>query len=197
MARPLKTKTSEEVEKAFKDIIKNDNSGIYPDQICLDAGTEFSKLKLLCKNQNMHILIKKLRNKCSFAENEIKNVKRRLYMALRHNLEKKWHLYLQKAVNSCNNNFMQYNRKITPALAHNDKSKYDVLIRNSRKNSKNPVTYASLKDEQKESIRKYLKSPKSVNKRPGDYVYIPTKAAGSLSKGFDVQVMTLFTFIQI
>jgi len=89
--RPLKTKLASEMKKALEDIFINDFQ-LYPEKFETDQGGEFQAklMKKYYREKKIFYKVKIGQNKASVAENGIKTIKRKLYMALRQNITDSW-----------------------------------------------------------------------------------------------------------
>ncbi len=100
-AEAIKNKTSETVLNSLKRLINRFNAPITKFEC--DQGTEFSKFKKYCKDQNIIFKYKYGANKANFAENITKIIKRRLYKLLRGTRSKDWPSVLEKIIDDYNN----------------------------------------------------------------------------------------------
>lgn len=100
-ARPLKTKTAEEVAKAFETIL---NEGCSPRNLQTDQGLEFfnAKFKQLMKKFNINHYNTFNCTKASMAERVIRSIKERLYKYFSLNGSFKWIEVLPEIVNGYN-----------------------------------------------------------------------------------------------
>ena len=182
--RPLITKTSAEVSRAFKDIFEEFAAKIYV--LETDQGKEF--LGKPCKdlfNKN-HIIYKSKigKNKAFLAEHYIFLVKKYLYMTLRGTLNKNWIEVLGKCVENMNNTQVkkigylkpnQINSEIDSAFVRNAQKRHNIDFYTE------PSWKTQLKNEQNYTVD--LKLIKI-----GDYVYRDVEQK-LFDKSYDVSVI--------
>jgi len=150
-----------------------------------DQGTEFSKFKTYCKENNILFKFKYGANKANFAENIIQILKRRLYKLLRGTLNKNWPGELEKVVTDYNN---LPNKRIGYLRPNDILSKFDsAKVRDALATYKIPVKHEpSFKQQQKNQQNYEQQTGQDVLKEM-DFVYVdlPTDKFG---KSFDYQV---------
>jgi len=189
---PLKTKSSEEVFKAFKKLLNKYKTTIY--KVEVDKGTEFVLCKKYCIENHIIFKYKYGNNKASFAEWGILEIKKRLYKLLRDNLTQDWPRYINLIEEDHNNlpqkhlGFMKPNDINTPydsAKVLKAKKIHNIEI------FREPTFKNQIINEQK-----YLQNNTTL--KVNDYVYLDFKKS-LFSKSFDTQViiesfLTCYTF---
>jgi len=152
-----------------------------------DQGTEFSKFKIFCKENNILFKYKYGANKANFAENIIQVIKRRLYKLLRGTLSKDWPNALKKVVTDFNNTPL---KKIGFLKPNEISSKYDSkkvrdALKSQNQQLKDEPNYSELQKNQKN-----FSSAKGEKLHLGDYVYVNFPES-KFGKSFDFQVKFL------
>ncbi len=187
-AEALRDKTSETVKQSLIRLLNK--FGTHITKFECDQGTEYSKFRQYCKENNILFKYKYGQNKASFAENIIQILKRRLYRFLRGTLNKNWPEVLLKVVDDYNNTplkkigFLKPNeiltkfdsKKVRDALAlHNIEIQDEPNYKDQRKNQE---VYEKLDQ---------VKKKTTISK--GDYVFV-NFLQKAFDKSFDYQVST-------
>lgn len=154
-----------------------------------DQGTEFSKFKKYCKENEIIFKYKYGQNKAGFAENIIQKLKYRLYRFLRGTLNKNWPEVLAKIIDDYNNTPL---KKIGYLKPNDISSKFDSKkVRDALTEHNLPIQdepdYKTQKRNQEDLDNE---KHKAVIKR-GDYVYV-NFLHKAFDKGFDYQVISVY-----
>ena len=181
-AEPLKTKTSEELGKAFKKIFKEFGSPIT--KLETDEGTEFTGNRALFKEHRIYFHVKYQTHKASFAEAAISMLKRKLYMMLRSQLSNDWPAYLKQTVDSLNNRHVESLGGVRPADVNSVFDGAQILEAQEKKGIKR-FREPFWKD-QNIAQQKFDKDPTQKFKT-GDYVYLDMKKT-AFDKAYDIQI---------
>ena len=116
----LKSKTGEEVLKAFKEIIK-ENKNRYPDMLWTDKGGEFynDEFKKWCNENNMTLYSTYGKSKSAIVERFNRTLKTRMWAKfITNNNERRWIDMLPKLIKDYNTSIHSA-IKMTPTKAHN------------------------------------------------------------------------------
>ena len=101
--QPLKTKTTSEVVKAFKNILKE---GRKPKLVRSDKGSEFTgSVKSILNKVGYIILSHKMKGKVKYAERAIKTIKNSIYRYISHTQKPVYIDKLQEFIYSYNHSF--------------------------------------------------------------------------------------------
>lgn len=171
--KPLKTKTSEEVLNAFKELINKFNVEITKFES--DQGKEFSKVRQFCSQNKIIFNFKFGNNKANFSEWIIMIIKRKLYKVLRDKKIQTWTKYLSIISDQFNDIPQKKNGFLKPNEITNI---YDTAFINDQKTVN---TYKQQNNAQK----KYENNKNNLQRN--DYVYL-TFNQKIFDKSFDVQV---------
>jgi len=184
-AEAIKDKTSDTVKKV---LIKLVNQFEYPIiKFKCDQGTEYSKFKQYCKENEIIFKDKYGSNKANFAENIIQIIKRRLYKLLRGTLSQDWPSYIEKIVSDYNNTPL---KKISFLKPNEINSKFDSkkirdALSSQGLHQPNQPTYKDLQGSQET----YEQNKNQIQKDDHVYVNFPESKFG---KSFDYQVILCF-----
>lgn len=180
--RPLKSKTSLEVQRAFEDILNDFQAKIHVLQT--DKGGEFLGCKKFFKEKQIVFKTKTGNNKASFAENFIFQMKKRLYMMLRGNLTHNWVKYLSIIVTQYNNTPNKKLGGLSPNQIH---SEYDSVLVEERLKLKNITPFKEPNfHEQIANEEQYKKVANNI--QINDYVYL-SRQENQFSKSYDTKVI--------
>lgn len=186
-AEAIKDKTSDTVLASLKRLLNKFQAPITKFEC--DQGTEFSKFKTYCKNNNILFKYKYGANKANFAENIIQIIKRRLYKLLRGTQSKDWPTALKKVVTEYNDVPL---KKIGFLKPNDITTKYDSkkvrdILRSQNKEWKNQPDYNEQRQNQAQAA-----SSKDILK-VDDYVYL-NFGESKFGKSFDYQAIVQFSF---
>jgi hypothetical protein len=189
--QPLKSKTSEAVQAAIQDILKEFGAPI--EKLETDQGKEFLGCKKFFKKEKNFFKAKFGKNKANFAEWGIMVIKKRLYKMLRGNLTHNWVNYIKKIATDYNETPLKKLGWMKPNSIH---SQFDsVLVEEAQRSAK--VTPYREPDIETRKINEenYLKNSKNL--QVGTYVYLDFNES-LFGKSFDVQVRRFLpsSFIQ-
>ena len=176
----LQGKSSDEVSEGMKKIYLRFKQPIY--EIQADRGKEFigKSFKLLLKQNNTFIRLKRGKNKASVAEYGILLVKKKLYLLLRSQMSHEWSFYLAKVTESLNNTPLKRLGWLTPNTIKNEAS--SVFVENAKRENGIPTYQNPTFQEQKKNEASY-KGDLNI----GDYVYLDFEEK-LFDKSFDVSV---------
>lgn len=179
---PIKNKTSETVLNSLKRLINKFNAPITKFEC--DQGTEYSKFKAYCKEQNIIFKYKYGANKANFAENIIQIIKRRLYKLLRGTLNKDWPSVVGKVVDDYNNTPLKKIGFLKPIDINTkfDSKKVREALKSHNLELKDEPNYDELKRNQES-----FPNAKNEKLQLGDYVYV-NFPEDKFGKSFDYQV---------
>jgi hypothetical protein len=184
-AEPLKDKTSETVKNSLKRLINEFHAPITKFES--DQGTEYSKFKTYCKENNIIFKYKYGANKANFAENIIQIIKRRLYKMLRGTLSRDWPKALERVVTNYNDTPL---KKIGFLKPNDISSKYDSkkvrdALKSQNQQLRDEPNYSELRKNQEQ-----FSNAKGEKLHLGDYVYVNFPES-KFGKSFDFQVQYL------
>lgn len=179
--RPLKSKSSKEVGRAFEEIFQEFNAPIHV--LETDRGSEFIGCKKLFKDNKIFFKTKFGRNKAGIAEWAIFIVKKRLYMLLRGILNQDWVQYIPKIVKDYNHTPLQKLGFIAPEKIHSELD--SVRVSEAQKKFKISVYHEPDFKNQRKNQNDYENN--SSNLQIGSYVYL-TSNEELFSKSYDVKV---------
>ena len=162
-SQKFKTKTAQNVKKELKAIFAIHRPAMFQS----DAGSEFIGLKEWFKAQKVKFQIKSGANKASFAENAIKNLKRRMQYWMRSENTTDWSNYLEKATDSYNNSPHPGIGLLIPAKVNSPF--FDHIITKALEKRGGHTIDRNWK-EQLLHQKKFLKSDKSL--KPGQIVML-------------------------
>ena len=185
---PLKTRDSDTVAKAFREIFEEFQGTIY--ELQTDRGKEFlGPSKKLFKEKEIYATIKLGKNKANFAEHGILLVKRRLYKLLRGTLNNNWVLELPKIVQDLNNTPLRKLGGLTPNSIHSEID--SVNVSNARKSLNVSVYTEPNFHIQRQNQTNYEKELNFL--QVNDYVYLDFDEK-LFDKSFDVSVKLRFNY---
>lgn len=184
-AEPLKTKTADEVGKAFEKIFNEFGSQIA--KLETDEGTEFTANRTLFKKHNIYFHIKYQTHKASFAEAAISILKKKLYMTLRSQLSNDWPSYLKQAVDSLNNRHLESLGGVRPADINNIFDGAQILEAQEKKGVKR---YREPFWKDQNAMQEEFNQDTSQLFKTGDYVYLDMKKT-AFDKSYDIQISIL------
>lgn len=180
---PLKTKTSDEVLKAFLKTLKKFKFKQI-NKIEVDQGQEFSKVKQYCEKNHIIFKLKFGSNKASFAEWIISILKRRLYKILRDKLSHNWISVLQIVSEQFNDTPQ---KKIGFLKPKDINSIFDsVLVSESKLENNVKVENYTPYKVQNENQTQYESQKQKLQEN--SYVYLDFKQS-FFGKSFDIQVL--------
>jgi len=186
-AEAIKDKSSETVKRV---LIKLVNLFEYPiSKFECDQGTEYSKFKQYCKENQIIFKYKYGINKANFAENIIQIIKRRLYKLLRGILSQDWPAYLEKIVRDFNETPLKKIGFLKPnqiTSKFDSKKVRDALSKQGIDQPNQPL-YKSLQENQ----QIYERNRNFIQKNDYVYVNFPESKFG---KSFDYQVRLKLDF---
>ena len=162
---PLKSKTSENVLKGFKSILKT--SGKIPKSILTDAGGEFSLVRKWCKDQNISTYLPYSSFHGAIIERFNQTIKNRIYRWMDHFTTEKYITHLEQILEGYNNS-NHSTIGVSPNVAWSDRSIHPLI------REKLQLYYDKFK----------RKNPKF---RVGDIIRIKLLHKSSFFKGYDIQ----------
>jgi hypothetical protein len=179
---PLKSKDSDAVSEAFKNIFANFNAKIYVLQT--DSGGEFfGKSKKLFAEKKIVFRQKRGQNKASLAENAIQTIKSKLYKLLRGTLNNNWVKYILNVVKSHNETPLKKLGWLKPSDIH---SEFDSVLVQQQKTKFHITTFKEPSFE----IQRQNQTISSANRKTlqvNDFVYLDLDEK-LFDKSFDIQV---------
>ena len=201
--KPLKTKTEEEVQRAFDEIFEENDLPKFSG-IGTDGGTEFTSLKDYFKDKGAHLYVRRGPNKAFQDENFIRIFKNVLYRYLRFELTNNWPLALQKVAVLINNRRQKNLGPYTPAELNsptNDPESRDFMERKfaGELPSQKEVKVQKDADASELPSQKEVNLPKDVDKHPfpvKSFVYLLEKR-GTFDKSFDMQRGTIYKITSV
>lgn len=179
--RPLTTKSSASVGKAFEDIIEEFQAPIHV--LETDRGTEFIGCKKLFRSKNIYFKTKFGKNKANFAEWGIFIIKKRLYMMLRGILNQNWVRYLPLVVDDYNKTPSTKLGGVKPESIHSEID--SVVVRNAQQDA-GIIPYRE-PNYQKQNENQETYEVDGTKLQVGDYVYLSDNEQ-LFSKSYDVKV---------
>jgi hypothetical protein len=179
----LKSKSSEEVAKAFANIFKDFGAQIHV--LETDRGKEFlGASKKLFKEKNIFYKTKFGKNKANYAENGIYIIKKKLYMMLRGTLSQNWVNEIENVVSSYNDTPIKKLGWLKPSSIHSEID--SVRVAKAQFENKIKVYEEPKFEDQIKNQEKYEENSKNL--QVGQYVYLDFNEQ-LFSKSFDVQVI--------
>ena len=180
-AKPLQSKSSQAVAKAFEEIFEEFNAPIHV--LETDRGTEFIGCKKLFLSHKIYYKSKFGRNKAGIAEWAIFIIKKRLYMMMRGMLKQNWVDYLEQVVKDYNHTPLDKLGGIAPENIHSEID--SVMVANAQKRANIKIYKEPSYKEQNENQKSYESS--LTNLQVNDYVYLLSNE-DVFAKSYDVKV---------
>lgn len=179
--KPLQSKSSNAVGKAFEEIFDEFNAPIHV--LETDRGTEFIGCKKLFQTNKIFFKTKFGRNKAGIAEWGIFMIKKRLYMMLRGVLKQNWVDFLPIVVRDYNRTPSSKLGGITPESIHSEID--SVRVSEAQKNANINVYKEPSYKKQIENQVQYENDQENL--QVNSYVYL-TSNEDLFSKSYDVKV---------